>query len=240
MTIRVKEKEQENSSVIVTSSDATKMYMSYAISRHLVRLMVAVYFRGEVYNSEYVPNSGAVIIASNHVGYLDPFFVGAAVNRRICYLCRESAFKWPVIGTLLKHWNAVPVDRDGRSPRGLKAVLDRLKTGEAVMLFPEGTRTYDGNLQRAKPGIGLLVAQTDAPVVPVRVFGMWEAFNRFMRFPRPIPVNVVFGKPISFDDKRKEIQSAPPERAKQIYQEIADEIIEAISKIQNKKDQEKL
>ncbi|MGC9034680.1 MAG: lysophospholipid acyltransferase family protein [Verrucomicrobiia bacterium] len=236
MTAEVKQENHIDKRFVATDSTATKMYMSYAISRHFARLIISVYFRCNSYNSEYVPITGPVIIASNHVSYFDPFIVGAAVNRRICYLCRDSAFKWPIIGYLLKHWNAVPVDREGRSPRGLKAVLDRLKTGEAVMLFPEGTRTYDGNLQQAKPGIGLLVAQTDAPVVPVRIFGMWEAFNRFMRLPRPKPVNVVFGKALSFEHKRRELQNASPQRAKEIYKEIADEIMEAIGKIQNKKD----
>ena len=210
------------------------MDMSYAVSRHLVRLIFSTYFRGEVYNAHNVPERGPLIIASNHVGYIDPFCVGAAVNRRICYLCRESAFKWPIIGYLLKKWNAVPVDRDGKNPRGLKAVLDRLKDGEAVMLFPEGTRTYDGNLQRAKPGIGLLVAQSQAPVLPVRIFGMWEAFNRHMKFPRPKKVKVVFGELISFDEKIEKLKNSDRESAKLLYQEIADGIMMAIENIKPK------
>jgi len=213
---------------------ALRMDMSYAVSRHLVRLIFSTYFRGEVYNAHNVPERGPVIIASNHVGYIDPFCVGAAVNRRICYLCRESAFKWPIIGYLLKKWNAVPVDRDGKNPRGLKAVLDRLKDGEAVMLFPEGTRTYDGNLQRAKPGIGLLVAQSQAPVLPVRIFGMWEAFNRHMKFPRPKKVKVVFGELISFDEKIEKLKNSDRESAKLVYQEIADGIMMAIENIKPK------
>lgn len=213
---------------------ALRMDMSYAVSRHLVRLIFSTYFRGEVYNAHNVPERGPVIIASNHVGYIDPFCVGAAVNRRICYLCRESAFKWPIIGYLLKKWNAVPVDRDGKNPRGLKAVLDRLKDGEAVMLFPEGTRTYDGTLQRAKPGIGLLVAQSQAPVLPVRIFGMWEAFNRHMKFPRPKKVKVVFGELISFDEKIEKLKNSDRESAKLVYQEIADGIMMAIENIKPK------
>jgi 1-acyl-sn-glycerol-3-phosphate acyltransferase len=213
---------------------ALRMDMSYAVSRHLVRLIFSTYFRGEVYNAHNVPERGPLIIASNHVGYIDPFCVGAAVNRRICYLCRESAFKWPIIGYLLKKWNAVPVDRDGKNPRGLKAVLDRLKDGEAVMLFPEGTRTYDGTLQRAKPGIGLLVAQSQAPVLPVRIFGMWEAFNRHMKFPRPKKVKVVFGELISFDEKIEKLKNSDRESAKLLYQEIADGIMMAIENIKPK------
>ncbi|HON06976.1 MAG TPA: lysophospholipid acyltransferase family protein [Verrucomicrobiota bacterium] len=221
-------KEKEQSAEDISS---TKMPMSYAVSWRLTRLIVSVYFRGKYYNQQSFPQYGPVIIVSNHISYLDPFIVGAAINRRICYLCRESAFKWPIIGYLLKHWNAVPVDRAGRSPRGLKAILDRLKTGEAVMLFPEGTRTYDGNLQRAHPGVGLVAMQSQAPVLPVRIFGIWEAYNRNIRFPRPKQVSVVFGNPITFSEKYKEAEDSTPARLKQIYQEIADEIMNAIAQI---------
>ena len=217
--------------LITEKISSTKMPMSYAVSWHLTRFIVSVYFRGKYYNQKSVPKSGAFIIVSNHVSYLDPFIVGAAINRRICYLCRESAFKWPIIGYLLKHWNAVPVDDAGRSPRGLKAILDRLKTGEAVMLFPEGTRTYDRNLQRAHPGVGLVAMQSQSPVLPVRIFGIWEAYNRYMRFPRPKQVSVVFGNPITFIEKYEEAKTSTPARLKQIYQEIANEIMNAIAQI---------
>ncbi len=211
---------------------STKMPISYAVSWRLARFIVSAYFRGKYYNEKSVPKRGSLIIASNHISYFDPFLVGAAINRRICYLCRESAFKWPIIGYLLKHWNAVPVDRGGRSPRGLKSILDRLKTGEAVMLFPEGTRTYDGNLHSAHPGVGLVATQSQAPVLPVRIIGMWDAYNRNMRIPRPKHVDVVFGDPITFNEKYKEAETSPPTRLKQIYQEIANEIMNAIARIQ--------
>jgi 1-acyl-sn-glycerol-3-phosphate acyltransferase len=102
------------------------------------------------------------------------------------------------------------------------------------MLFPEGTRTHDGNLQKAKPGIGLLVAQSRAPVLPVRIFGMWEAYNRHMKIPRPKKVQVVFGKLISFEDKIEKLKNMDRESAKLVYQEIADGIMEAIANIKLK------
>ena len=86
-------------------------------------------------------------------------------------------FRFPGIGALLRTWNSVPVDRDGGGAAGLKAILDRLLAGGAIILFPEGTRTTDGKLQPARSGIGLTVIKSDAVVIPVRVFGTFEALR---------------------------------------------------------------
>src|SRR6267154_2092903 len=158
------------------------------------------YFGWRVYNPERVPLQGPVILASNHASYVDPPLVGAGLRRGINYLAREDLFRFPVVGWALRNWNAVPVDRDGGGARGLKAILDRLLAGGAIILFPEGTRSRDGRLQPARSGIGLAVIKSRAPVVPVRVFGTFEAYNRTMRFPRPgRRVIVKYGRPLLFD-----------------------------------------
>src|SRR5690606_38141535 len=115
----------------------------------------------------------------------DPPLVGAGLEREINYLARESLFRFPGIGALLRSWNSVPVDRDGGGAAGLKKILDRLLAGGAIILFPEGTRSRDGKLQPARSGVGLTVIKSDAPVVPVHVFGTYEAYGRHMIFPRP-------------------------------------------------------
>ena len=125
--------------------------------------------------AERVPLKGGVILASNHASFLDPPLVGSGLQRDINYLARESLFRYPGIGALLRSWNSVPVDRDGGGAAGLRAILDRLLAGGAIILFPEGTRTPDGKLQPARSGIGLTVIKSDAPVVPVRTFGTFEA-----------------------------------------------------------------
>ena len=99
-------------------------------------------------------------------------------------------------------------------------------------MFPEGTRTGDGKLQPARSGIGLTVIKSTAPVVPVRVFGTFEAYNRYVRFPRPSRVAVKFGEPMSFGDLRAEAKVCSKERLKQIYQQVADEIMGVIAKLQ--------
>jgi 1-acyl-sn-glycerol-3-phosphate acyltransferase len=175
---------------------------------------------------------GPVILASNHASFLDPPLVGAGLHRAINYLARESLFRFPVVGWVLRNWNSVPVDREGGGAKGLKAILDRLLAGGAIILFPEGTRTRDGRLQPARSGIGLTVIKSTAPVVPVRVFGTFEAYGRHLIFPRPHRVMVKYGQPMRFEALRAEAKVCSKPRLKEIYQQVAAQIMAAIAKLE--------
>ena len=200
------------------------------------RVVFATYFRWRVLNPERVPQTGPVILASNHASFLDPPIVGAGLRRPINYLARASLFRfWPV-GWLFHRWNAVPVDRDGGGAKGLRMILDRLLDGAGNILFPEGTRTSDGKLQPARSGIGLIVAKSAAPVVPVRVFGTFEAWGRNQKFPLPKKIAVKYGQPMRFEKLRAEAKDCSTKRLKEIYQEIADEIMAAIARLEPKAD----
>jgi 1-acyl-sn-glycerol-3-phosphate acyltransferase len=212
------------------------MNISYRLGWLGFRAMYATYFRWRVFNAERVPLTGPVILASNHASFLDPPLVGSALPRPINYLARESLFRFPGIGALLRSWNSVPVDRDGGGAAGLKAILNRLLDGGGIILFPEGTRTSDGNLQPARSGIGLVVIKSDAPVVPVRTFGTFEAYGRHGRLPRPRRVAVKYGRPMYFEKLRIEAKDCSKARLKEIYQEIADEIMAAIAKLEPRED----
>ena len=212
------------------------MNLSYRFGWTMFRAMYATYFRWRVFNPENVPVDGSVILASNHASFLDPPLVGSGLRRDINYLARESLFRFPGIGALLHSWNAVPVDRDGGGARGLKAILDRLLAGGAIILFPEGTRSLDGKLQPARSGIGLTVIKSTAPVVPVRVFGTYEAYGRNLKFPRPYQVKVKYGRPMNFGALRAEAKTCDKARLKVIYQEVANEIMAAIAKLEPKEE----
>jgi 1-acyl-sn-glycerol-3-phosphate acyltransferase len=196
------------------------------------RALYRVYFRWRVYNPERVPLEGPVILAANHASFLDPPLVGTGIKRGINYLARENLFNIPLVGWILKRWQVVPVDREGGGAKGLKAILDRLLDGGAIILFPEGTRTRDGELQPARSGIGLTVIKSEAPVVPVRVFGTFEAFGRHMKFPRPHRVGVKYGLPMRFEQVRAEARVCTKQRLKEIYQQVANEIMAAIAKLE--------
>jgi 1-acyl-sn-glycerol-3-phosphate acyltransferase len=212
------------------------MNLSYRIGWSFFRVMYATYFRWRVFGTENVPLQGGVILASNHASFLDPPLVGCALKRDINYLARESLFRFPGIGALLRSWNAVPVDRDGGGAAGLREILNRLLAGGGIILFPEGTRTPDGELQPARSGIGLTVIKSNVPVIPVRTFGTFGAFGRDHIFPRPISVAVKYGKPLHFEKLRGEAKTCSKTRLKKIYQEVADEIMAAIAKLEPKAD----
>jgi 1-acyl-sn-glycerol-3-phosphate acyltransferase len=211
---------------------AMQMNPVYFVGWCAYRAVFILYFRWRVYNAERVPLDGPVILASNHASYLDPPLVGAGLKRGINYLARENLFRFPVVGWVLHNWDVVPVDRDGGGAKGLRAILDRLLAGGAIILFPEGTRTSDGKLQPARSGIGLTVIKSTAPVVPVRVFGTFQAYSRHMKFPVPHHVAVKYGKPMRFEKLRAEAETCSKQRLKEIYQQVADELMAAIAKLE--------
>jgi 1-acyl-sn-glycerol-3-phosphate acyltransferase len=212
------------------------MNLSYRLGQLVFRTIFATYFRWRVFGTENVPTTGGVILAANHSSFIDPPLIGCGTNRIISMLARDTLFRFPPMGVLLRSWGVVPVDRDGGGAKGLKIVMDQLLAGHAISLFPEGTRTRDGQLQPARSGIGLTVIKSTAPVVPVRIFGAFEAFGRHHAIPRPRRVILKYGKPMYFEKLRAEAKTCDKPRLKQIYQEVADEIMAAIAQQEAKAD----
>ena len=208
------------------------MNLSYRIAWCLFRAAFAIYSRWKVYNPERVPAEGGVILASNHASILDPPLVSSGATRMVINFGRNSLFTLPGVGAVLRSWKAVPVDRERGGGAGLKAILDRLLDGGVILVFPEGTRTADGKLQPAKSGIGLMVIKSNAPVVPVRVFGTFEALGREKLIPRPHRLAVKYGIPLDFQALRLEAKTCAKPRLKEIYQQVADEIMIAIAALE--------
>lgn len=193
------------------------------------RTIFTFYFRARYFNRDNVPAQGPAILASNHCSYLDPPLIGCGLPRQIGYLARDTLFRFPVMGWLLRAWGVVPVDRDGGGAAGLRATLQSINAGNAVLLFPEGTRSPHGGLLPARSGIGLVVIKTTAPVIPVRVFGTFEAYGRHQKIPHPHPISVKYGSPLFFNELREESAHCSKERLKQIYPEVAHQIMLAIA-----------
>lgn len=166
--------------------------------------------------------TGPVILASNHQSYLDPPLAGIACKRAIYFLARKSLLEVPVLGWLLPKLNVIPVDQEGTDRSALKALIRILKRGDGTLVFPEGGRTLDGNLQPALPGIGLVIAKTRAPVVPMRIFGAREAWPRDGRPHFFRPITVVVGEPIHFTEA--DLQPA----GKDLYLRLSQRVMRAI------------
>ena len=115
---------------------------------------------------ENIPRSGAVLVVSNHQSHFDPPLIGAGCPRRLNYLARETLFRFAPFRWLIKSLDAIPIDRDGLGLNGIKESLRRLKRGEMVLIFPEGTRTNDGEVVAFRPGFTVLAARTKAWILP--------------------------------------------------------------------------
>lgn len=159
----------------------------------LLKVLLRLRYRGV----ENVPLEGPVILLANHQSHLDPIVVGVLGPRRLRFLARKSLFFWP-LGVYLRSVGTIPLEGSGMA--GLRAALRLLREGEAVVLFPEGTRSADGKLQRLKPGFCALARKTRATLVPIGIAGTFEAYSRHRRIPRPGRVAVYFGRPVPPDE----------------------------------------
>ena len=136
----------------------------------------------------HVPKTGPAILVANHQSFFDPALVGVAARRHLHYLARKTLFRIPAFASYIHSVNAVPVDHEGIGVEGMKAILQQLQAGRAVVVFPEGTRTSNGGLQPIRPGVVLLIKRAKAPVVPVGIAGAFEAWPRWRPLPMPAPL----------------------------------------------------
>lgn len=161
------------------------------------RVASVALFRVRVTGREHVPLSGGLLVCANHQSHLDPVLVGLSLDRRLNYLARENLFDILPLRWLIQSLNAVPIDRDGLGLAGLRETLRRLKRREAVLIFPEGTRTHDGEVAPLKPGFVALARRGRVPLLPVAVDGSFDAWPRTRSLPWPAVVHIVIGPPVA-------------------------------------------
>ena len=146
---------------------------------------------------EMVPSVGGGLLLSNHQSNLDPLLIGLASDRRLNYLARDTLFGFAPLRWLLLSFDAIAIDREGTGLAGIKETLKRLKRGEMVLLFPEGTRTRNGQVQAMKPGFCTIARRAEVPLVPVAIAGAFEAWPRQRLLPRRSVIHVHFGPPLA-------------------------------------------
>jgi 1-acyl-sn-glycerol-3-phosphate acyltransferase len=196
----------------------------YWFCRNLIKLVGRIFFRLRWLHRERMINHGPVILAANHQSFLDPGFAGSASDRAIYFLARRTLLDGRFFGWLLPKLNVIPVDSEsGKDRTALKALIRILRAGEGTLVFPEGQRSPDGKLQPAQPGLGLVIAKTLAPVVPIRIFGAYEAWPIHEKWPRPGRVTVVVGEPLHFTEK--DLEPA----GKDLYQRLSQRVMDAIA-----------
>ena len=183
------------------------------------------FFRLQIYGQENIIEDGPALLAMNHQSFLDPPLGSICCQRQIHFLARKTLFDIPYLGKLLRHLNVIGVDRDGADMSALKSVIRLVRDGGCTIIFPEGTRSRDGLLQPAKAGVGLVIAKTLAPVVPMRVFGAFDAFPRGRKLPRRVPISVVIGRPLHFT--KADVAGDPRE----VYQRLSEQVMARIAEL---------
>lgn len=153
------------------------------------------WFRYRARGIEKLPEGGALLLI-NHQSFLDPLFVGVGLRRPVSYLARDSLFRIPLLGWLLRNTYVIPISRESAGTESLRLSIERCKQGYLVGIFPEGTRTLDGSVGSFKPGFVAIARRCGVPVVPVGVAGAFEAYPRTAKFPSPGRIRVVFGDPV--------------------------------------------
>jgi 1-acyl-sn-glycerol-3-phosphate acyltransferase len=138
-----------------------------------------------------------VLLLINHQSFLDPMLVGIPISRPVSYLARDSLFRVFFVGWWLSKTHVIPINRESAGSGSIRAAVEQLRNGAIVGIFPEGTRSHDGQLGELKPGFLALVRRAKVPVVPVGVAGSRLAMPRSAWFVRPRHCCVVFGDPIS-------------------------------------------
>lgn len=205
-----------------------KIHPVFRIMCDLFKTCFRELFDGSLFGDENLPRKGPYLLACNHVSFWDPPFVGSSVyNREIFPLSRNTLFRTPFRNWFFRGLNCIPVDRGGTDITAIKTVLQLLKDGKPVLIFPEGTRSFDGNFQPAQAGVGMLAIKTKVPVIPCRVFGAYEIMSRTSSWPDwNITAQIVFGEPISVDELASKA-SGPSKN-----QEAADYIMKKIAELQ--------
>ena len=188
------------------------------ISRPILDVLGHIEFHG----SENVPKQGGVVLVSNHLSYVDPVMIAAATTRELHFFGAEEFFRIPGFGWLLEKLNGFPVNRGTPDRQALKEALSRLRAGEALLIFPEGTRSTDRTLGKMHNGASFIIHHTGVPTIPVFLKGAERFMPRGSKFIHPTKLSVTFGSPIDFTALRK------ANKKQELYQQMTEQIRQAI------------
>ena len=163
------------------------------LCRPVVGVLCRLLWRVRWLNTEHVPQSGGLIIASNHQTYIDPFWISCPVKRPIRYLAWDAAFNWPLVGTMLRWFGSWPLQLEGSDPAPIRRSLQWLREGGAVVIFPEGGRGHaDGSMRKFKAGAVRMALEAGVSILPVTIRGGNRVWPMNYRLPRLTPVEIIY------------------------------------------------
>jgi 1-acyl-sn-glycerol-3-phosphate acyltransferase len=175
-----------------------RLFSFYTFAVLGIRTLAGSLARLEVIGLEHVPREGPLIVVSNHTHFLDPPLVGATLPRKVLFMAKQELFDAPLLGWIVRHYDAFPVRRGEADRQALRDAQRALDLGLAIGMFPEGTRSRDGVMREAFAGAAMIALRGRAPIVPVGIDGSDRVF-RSVRSLRREKVRVVYGQPFTID-----------------------------------------
>ena len=172
---------------------------TYKLTQHSITIVAKMFWRLRVIHKDRWPRDGGGLLCANHQSFLDPPLIGSSCPQRMNYLARKTLFDHPVFGWVIGWLEAIPLERDGLGIGGLKEALRRLQGGELVLIFPEGTRSEDGELQPLQPGFCALARRGRVPIIPVAIDGPFKVWPRHQKWPGRAPITIAVGEAISVE-----------------------------------------
>ncbi len=192
-----------------------KSNILFLMGRQMFRIMFAVLYRWHIEGTENIPKTGGAVIAPNHTSFFDPPLTGAAMKRPLYFMAKKELFDIPVLGFLIKRTHAFPVKRGVQDMAAMRNAFKLLEGGHLLLMFPEGTRSKDGNPGKARAGAGMVACNAQVPLVPVKI----ENTNKMSKFKK---IKIKYGKPVY----------PPTEYTKESYTELSQKVLDAIAEME--------
>lgn len=197
----------------------------YRLSALIIRLVLRINGGLDVKGKDNTLVDGGVIVASNHISYLDPPLIAAVLPRRATFMARKGLFNIPLLGLFIRHY-AFPVDREKTLPSTIKEAVKRLKNGELLVIFPEGRRSKTGELLEGKPGIGMIASLSKVPIVPTLIIGSNKALPVGGRWLKRAKISIIFDSPIVLPTEKGSGDN--------LYENISKKIMDAIGELKKR------
>ncbi|MDR3112262.1 MAG: 1-acyl-sn-glycerol-3-phosphate acyltransferase [Elusimicrobiota bacterium] len=186
----------------------------FLIGRQFFRIMFALLYRWEISGTENIPQQSGAIIAPNHISFFDPPLTGSAMKRPLNFMAKRELFNIPVFGWLISQTNAFPVKRGATDIPAMRNAFSLLENGHLLLMFPEGTRSKDGKISKARAGVGMVSCNAQVPVIPAKI----ENTNKIFSFKK---IKITYGKPIF----------PPSNFSKQDYVLLSQKVLDAIGEM---------